>query len=60
MEFLVSDRDKLLTSEFVHDLLGIDQRMSSAVRPDRDRQTEGAAKSGWDGKLPCCELAVTL
>ena len=44
-KFLVSDRDKLLTSKFfakLYDLLGIDQRMSFALHPLTDGQTERA------------------
>ena len=74
-KFLVSDRDKLLTSHFfakVCEMLGIDQRMSTASHPQTDGQTERAnrtledmlrhfvnpAQTDWDVKLPCCEFAV--
>ncbi len=39
----MSDRDKLLTCKFfakVRELLGIDQRMSTALHPQTGRQTE--------------------
>ena len=41
-QFLVSDRDELLTSKLfakVSELLGIRQRMSTASHPQTDRQT---------------------
>ena len=44
-KFQVSDRDKLLTSNFfarVCELLGVDQRMSTASHPQMDGQTERA------------------
>ncbi len=44
-KFLVSDQDRLLTSKFfvkVCDLLGFDQRMSTASHPQTDEQTERA------------------
>ncbi len=47
-KFLVSDRDKLLTSKFfakVCELLGIDQRMSTASHPQTDGQTERANRT---------------
>lgn len=73
--FLVSDRDKLLTSKFfarVSELLGVEQRMSTASHPQTDGQTERAnrtledmlrhfvntAQTDWDVKLACCEFAV--
>ncbi len=71
-KFLVSDRDKLLTSKFLAELLGIDQRMSTASHPQTDGQTERAnrtledmlrhfinpAQNEWDVKLSCCEFAA--
>ncbi|KAL3153599.1 hypothetical protein ABBQ32_14155 [Trebouxia sp. C0010 RCD-2024] len=75
--FLVSDRDKLLTSKFfarVSELLGVEQRMSTASHPQTDGQTERAnktledmlrhfvnpAQTDWDVKLACCEFAVNI
>ena len=47
-QFLVSDRDKLLTSEFfakVSELLGLKWRLSTASHPQTDGQTERANRT---------------
>ena len=71
--FLVSDRDELLIFNLfakVCDLLGVDQRMSTASHPQTDGQTERAirtledmlrhfinpAQDDWDVKLPGLSL----
>ena len=73
--FLVSDKDKLLTSRFfakMSELLGLNQRLSTAYHPQTDKQTERAnktledmlqhfinpAQNDWDVRLPCCDFAV--
>lgn len=74
---IVSDRDVLFTSTFwtrLHQLLGVELRMSSAYHPESDGSTERANRTvtqmlrqcispkqkDWVSKLPGIEFAINL
>lgn len=74
-ERIVSDRDSLFTSTFwkrLHELIGVDLKMSSAYHPETDGSTERANRTlgqmvracaledqyNWARKLPAIEFAM--
>lgn len=74
---IVSDRDVLFTSTFwahLHELVGVELRMSSAYHPESDGSTEranrtitqmlrqcvGPTQKDWVARLPAIEFAINL